>query len=56
MAGKVIALIQEKGGSKKTTNCVNIAGCLISMGYKVALVEILKNFLRSMRKIQPKNL
>lgn len=37
---KVITVLQQKGGSTKTTTCMNITGALIEKGYKVKLVDM----------------
>ena len=42
-SAKTIALLQQKGGSGKTTTCVNIAGSLKEMGYKVAICDMDKD-------------
>ena len=39
MAGKVIAVAQQKGGSGKTTIAVNLAVALIREGHRVALLD-----------------
>ena len=39
MAGKIITLAQQKGGSGKTTLAVNLAVALREAGYSVALVD-----------------
>lgn len=38
--GKIIAFLNQKGGVGKTTTCVNMAGYLSEMGYKVLLLDI----------------
>ena len=38
--GKVVAVLNQKGGVGKTTTCVNMAGYLASMGYKVLLLDV----------------
>lgn len=39
MAGRIITVAQQKGGSGKTTLAVNLAICLHRMGHSVALVD-----------------
>lgn len=36
---KTIAILNNKGGSGKTSVAVNLAGCLFALGYKVLLVD-----------------
>ena len=38
--GKVIALLQKKGGAGKTTTCINLLGALKERGYKVVLCDV----------------
>lgn len=38
--GKVISVINQKGGSGKTTTATNMAACLTKMGYKVLLIDL----------------
>lgn len=38
--GKIVSFLNQKGGVGKTTTCVNMAGYLSSMGYKVLLLDI----------------
>lgn len=38
--GKIVAFLNQKGGVGKTTTCVNMAGYLSQMGYKVLLLDI----------------
>lgn len=38
--GKIVAFLNQKGGVGKTTTCVNMAGYLSSMGYKVLLLDV----------------
>lgn len=40
MTGKVIAFISNKGGTGKTTACVNVAACLARSGKKVLVVDL----------------
>lgn len=40
---KVISLLQQKGGSGKTTTAINLACGLIELGYKVAIVDMDKD-------------
>lgn len=40
---KVISLLQQKGGSGKTTTAINIACGLKEQGYKVAIVDMDKD-------------
>ena len=42
-AAKTIALLQQKGGSGKTTTSLNIAGSLQELGYKVAICDMDKD-------------
>lgn len=37
---KIITVIQQKGGSTKTTTCMNLAGVLIEAGYKVKVADM----------------
>src|SRR5689334_10561645 len=37
---KIITIIQQKGGSTKTTSCMNIAGALIEAGYKIKVADM----------------
>lgn len=37
---KIITVIQQKGGSTKTTTCMNLAGALIEAGYKVKVADM----------------
>ncbi|KTD62234.1 ParA family protein [Legionella spiritensis] len=41
--GFVIAVSQAKGGSSKTTTCVNLAGALKEQGYKVVVADMDKD-------------
>jgi len=50
---KVISFISRKGGTGKTTNAINLATSLKSIGYKVMLVETDTNYtLISSRKLE----
>lgn len=40
---KIIALLQQKGGSGKTTTAINIAGGLIELGYSVLVIDMDKD-------------
>ena len=40
---KVIALLQQKGGSGKTTTAMNISGGLIDLGYSVLVIDMDKD-------------
>lgn len=42
-AAKVIALLQQKGGSGKTTTAVNLAGGLKELGYRVLIADMDKD-------------
>ncbi|MBI3534388.1 MAG: AAA family ATPase [Deltaproteobacteria bacterium] len=35
-----IAFVHHKGGTGKTTACINVAGCLQKMGKKVLIVDL----------------
>ncbi len=50
---KVISFISRKGGTGKTTNAINIATCLFSLGHKVCLIETDTNYtLSTLRKME----
>lgn len=36
----IISFINQKGGTGKTTTCINVGACLANKGYKVLLVDI----------------
>ena len=36
----IIAVINNKGGTGKTTTCVNLSACLAASGYRVLLVDL----------------
>lgn len=38
--GKIIAFVHHKGGTGKTTSCLNVAGWLVKMGKKVLVVDL----------------
>ena len=40
---KIIALLQQKGGSGKTTTTLNLAGGLVEFGYRVIVVDMDKD-------------
>ena len=42
-AAKTIALLQQKGGSGKTTTAVNLAGALQELGFKVIIADMDKD-------------
>lgn len=37
---KVISFINQKGGTGKTTTCINVGACLANKGYKVLLIDV----------------
>ena len=39
-SAKVIAFVHYKGGTGKTTSCLNIAGWLTKMGLRVLVVDM----------------
>lgn len=43
MSAKTIALLQQKGGSGKTTTAVNLSGALKELGYKVIIADMDKD-------------
>lgn len=50
---KIISFISRKGGTGKTTNAINLATILHSMGHKLALVETDTNYtLNTLRKME----
>jgi len=50
---KVISFISRKGGTGKTTNAINLATMLHSLGYKVTLIETDTNYtLNTLRKME----
>jgi chromosome partitioning protein len=50
---KIISFISRKGGTGKTTNAINLASMLHSLGYKVILVETDTNYtLNTLRKME----
>ncbi|NMM47030.1 ParA family protein [Marinigracilibium pacificum] len=50
---KIISFISRKGGTGKTTNAINLATMLNSLGYKIALIETDNNYtLNTLRKME----
>lgn len=50
---KIISFISRKGGTGKTTNAINLASMLHSLGHKVMLVETDTNYtLNTLRKME----
>lgn len=50
---KVISFISRKGGTGKTTNAINVATMLHSLGYTIALIETDPNYtLSTLRKME----
>ncbi|MGK7390476.1 MAG: AAA family ATPase [Candidatus Cyclobacteriaceae bacterium M2_1C_046] len=50
---KIISFISRKGGTGKTTNAINLATVLHSMGHRLALVETDTNYtLNTLRKME----
>ena len=50
---KIISFISRKGGTGKTTNAINLATILHSMGHRLALVETDTNYtLNTLRKME----
>lgn len=50
---KIISFISRKGGTGKTTNAINLATMLHSLGHKVALIETDTNYtLNTLRKLE----
>ncbi len=43
MSAKTIALLQQKGGSGKTTTAVNLSGALRELGFKVVIADMDKD-------------
>ena len=37
---KVISFINQKGGTGKTTTCINVGACLAEQGYKVLFIDV----------------
>ena len=50
---KVISFVSRKGGTGKTTNAINLASMLHSLGHRVALIETDTNYtLNTLRKME----
>jgi chromosome partitioning protein len=50
---KIISFISRKGGTGKTTNAINLAAMLHSLGHKVSLIETDTNYtLNTLRKLE----
>jgi len=50
---KIISFISRKGGTGKTTNAINLATTLNSMGYKICVIETDTNYtLNTLRQME----